>query len=129
MRTFAGGRSYFNRVGGRDVGASPRRVPRELLSPRELQVFTLLLEGRSVTHIATEVGVMPSTISTYVGNIKAKFGVESVAGIIRYACAAGPIAPVSLGAAADQAFWRSAFLHAAPLDRAVRDSYPAKSPP
>lgn len=104
VRAVAAGRSYFARAPAGGPRAEQPLGPIEQLSPREMQVLTLLLDGRSVTAIAAELGVMPSTISTYVANIKEKFGVDSVAGIIRYACAAGLIAPVSLGAVADRAF-------------------------
>lgn len=87
VRAVACGRSFFSHASS--VGATRGLSPQEILSPRELQVFLLLLEGRSVTVIASELGVTISTVSTYVGHIKEKLGVESVAGIVRYACAAG----------------------------------------
>lgn len=89
VRAVAGGRRSFAHAPWRERGPGRDLAPQEILSPRELQVFLLLLEGRTVSLIACELGVMPSTISTYVGNIKEKFGVDSVAGIVRYGCAAG----------------------------------------
>lgn len=95
VRVVASGRSYYAHAPRRASDLAQDLLPQDLLSPRELQVFLLLLEGRPVTLIASELGVTPSTISTYVGNIKEKFGVDSVAGIVRHACAAGLIQPAA----------------------------------
>ncbi len=89
VRAVARGCGFFSRPLRRASDVPRGLSPQEILSPRELQVFLLLLEGRSVTVIASELGVTISTVSTYVGHIKDKLGVESVAGIVRYACAAG----------------------------------------
>lgn len=91
VRAVACARGYFSHALRHAYGREQGLASHELLSPRELQVFLRLQEGRPVTVIASELGVMPSTVSTYVGNIKEKLGVDSVAGIVRYACTAGVI--------------------------------------
>lgn len=93
VRAVARGRGYFSRALERTPASEHGAAPHEILSPREMQVFMLLVEGRPVTAIATELGLTTSTVSTYVGHIKEKLDVESVAGIVRYACQAGLVGP------------------------------------
>jgi non-specific serine/threonine protein kinase len=47
------------------------------LTPRELEVLRLMVAGRSNPEIAAALFVSPRTAQTHVGNILAKFGVES----------------------------------------------------
>lgn len=103
VRVLAGGRRYFSRDGRGDLPAEQALSPSESLSPREQQVFMLLLEGRPVTLIASELGVTASTVSTYVSHIKEKLGVDSIAGIVRYAFMAGLVEPGTLGLTACRA--------------------------
>lgn len=84
VRTVARGRLFITRdtaVGLHEGDGAPHHH----LAAREIQVFMLLAEGRQVGDIAAELGVGVSTISTYVGRIRTKLGVDSIAGIVRYA--------------------------------------------
>lgn len=85
VRTVARGRSFFSRTVERQTEVESVRLPHEGLSPREIQVFMLLIEGRQVSGIAAELGLSKSTVSTYVGFIKSKLGAESIAEIVHYA--------------------------------------------
>ena len=67
--------------------ASPHRS----LSSREMQVFTLIIEGQSVTDIAAQLDLHASTVSNHLRAIKTKLGAHSVADIVRYAHHAGLI--------------------------------------
>lgn len=65
------------------------QAPHMRLSAREYQAFLLLIGGRTVSEVATELDVTASTASSYVARIKQKLGVESVGEIMRYAHRAG----------------------------------------
>lgn len=81
IRVVAGGGLYISRRaarGGDPTGATG-------LTPRQHQVFTLLVEGQTVTDIAAQLDVSVSTVSTHVGQIKRTFGVRTVQEIVSYA--------------------------------------------
>ena len=82
VRTIASGRSYFSRSTRRKERTE---LPHHQLTPRELQVFLLILDGRQTTDIAAELDLGVSTVSTYIRNIREKLGVESQVEIVHYA--------------------------------------------
>lgn len=82
VRAVARGEGYFR--GEAAVGERPG-VGLEALTSRELQVFMMLAEGRSVGEVARELGVGMSTVSTHIGRTREKLGVQSVAELIAYA--------------------------------------------
>lgn len=59
------------------------------LSIRELEVITLLAEGKTLSHIATDLSLSPKTISTYRERILAKLNLKTTSDIIRYAIKEG----------------------------------------
>lgn len=62
----------------RDVPSLPRqRTPLDGLTPRELRVLHLLVDGRSTSEMVRQLGVSQSTVRTHVQNILAKLGVHS----------------------------------------------------
>ncbi len=65
--------------------AAKETDPHHSLSPREYEVFTLIIQGRTVSEIATELGLSASTASTHVHRIKSKLGVRSLGEIVTYA--------------------------------------------
>ena len=66
------------------------------LTPRELEVFRLVIAGLLNKQIASELGAALRTIKTHRGRVMHKLGVESVAELARLAQTAG-IAPAQLG--------------------------------
>ena len=68
-------------------------APHAALSPRENQIFLLIVAGRSVSEIAAELDVHSSTVSNHLARIRAKLGVATVGDVIRYAYDAGLVAP------------------------------------
>ena len=56
----------------------------ERLSPRELDVVRLLLEGHRVVSIATELGVSEHTVRNHLKSIFRKLGLHSQAELVRY---------------------------------------------
>lgn len=63
--------------------ASPE--PHELLSPREREIFGLVLAHRSPGEIAVDLDLTPSTVSTLLGRIKKKLGARTVPDLVGYA--------------------------------------------
>ncbi len=55
------------------------------LSERELQVFHLITEGKSIGEIAQQLFISDKTVSTHKCNIHSKLGLKSVAELVRYA--------------------------------------------
>ena len=56
-----------------------------ILSERELQVFRLIVEGKSIGEIARQLFISDKTASTHKCNIHTKLGLKSVAELVRYA--------------------------------------------
>jgi DNA-binding NarL/FixJ family response regulator len=59
--------------------------PLALLSRREQEVFTLLVDGRRPKDIAKLLNISPKTVDTYRANVMRKLEVEGVAGLVRFA--------------------------------------------
>jgi DNA-binding NarL/FixJ family response regulator len=57
--------------------SAPVTTPASILTPRELDVLRLLVDGRSNTEIAEELSISPHTAATHVANIMNKLGVDS----------------------------------------------------
>jgi len=55
------------------------------LSPREHQVFSLLVEGTRAKEIGARLGLNPKTIDTYRANLMRKLDIHSVAGLVKFA--------------------------------------------
>lgn len=83
VRTVAAGRLWVSR--GVSVAAPDGRAPHETFTPRETQVFMLVVTGNAVSDIAAELDLGVSTVSTHLGKVKAKLGVETVAEVVTYA--------------------------------------------
>lgn len=59
--------------------------PHHQLSPREMQILLLIVQGVSLTEIGKRMFLSVKTISTYRTRILAKLGMESNANLVRYA--------------------------------------------
>jgi DNA-binding NarL/FixJ family response regulator len=55
------------------------------LSPREHQVFSLLVEGTRPKEIGARLGLNPKTIDTYRVNLMRKLDIHDVAGLVKFA--------------------------------------------
>ncbi len=55
------------------------------LTPAEASVGALLAQGGTAGEVASRLGVLGSTIRTYVGNVLAKLGVAGKADLVRFA--------------------------------------------
>jgi len=59
--------------------------PHEQLSERELQVYEMILNGKSGKEIANELSLSPKTVSTYRARLLEKMHMQSESELIRYA--------------------------------------------
>lgn len=55
------------------------------LSPREVEVLRMLAQGMRVGDVAKHLHLSIKTVSTHKANLQRKLGVESLAGLVRYA--------------------------------------------
>jgi DNA-binding NarL/FixJ family response regulator len=62
-----------------------KRPPADSLTPREADVLSLLVKGRSNKQIASELGVAVRTVEGYLSNVFAKCGVRSRTEAVLYA--------------------------------------------
>jgi DNA-binding NarL/FixJ family response regulator len=68
-----------------ELSPGNERAPHELLSDREYRVMWLLASGKSISRIAKEMILSPSTISTYRTRILRKLGLANNAQLVHYA--------------------------------------------
>jgi DNA-binding NarL/FixJ family response regulator len=59
--------------------------PLDLLSSREFQVFSLLVEGIRAKEIAARLSLSPKTVDTYRSSLMRKLDIHDVAGLVKYA--------------------------------------------
>jgi DNA-binding NarL/FixJ family response regulator len=57
----------------------------ETLSPREFQVFTMLVEGVRAKEIAARLGLSPKTVDTYRSSLMQKLEIFDVASLVKFA--------------------------------------------
>jgi two-component system response regulator NreC len=57
----------------------------ETLSPREFQVFTMLVDGVRAKEIAARLGLSPKTVDTYRSSLMQKLEIFDVAGLVKFA--------------------------------------------
>jgi len=55
------------------------------VTPRELQVLTLLADGHDQEQIAAELGISPKTVATHIQHLLGKFGAHSRAQLVAHA--------------------------------------------
>jgi two-component system invasion response regulator UvrY len=68
-------------------------LPHNLLSDREFQVFNMLVLGKGLTEIGTELSLSVKTISTHKTHILQKLNLANTADLVRYALAHGLAEP------------------------------------
>lgn len=56
-----------------------------LLSGRELEIFRLIVEGKSVSEIAQQLYISDKTVSTHKSHLLNKLGLKNIAELVRYA--------------------------------------------
>ena len=67
--------------------------PREVLSPRELQVLRLIAEGNTTKTIAQMLSLTVKTAESYRTGLMTKLDIHETAGLVRYAVRRGLVTP------------------------------------
>jgi DNA-binding NarL/FixJ family response regulator len=70
---------------GEASGRGDAQDPLDLLSSREFQVFSLLVEGVRAKEIAARLSLSPKTVDTYRSSLMRKLDIHDVAGLVKYA--------------------------------------------
>lgn len=61
------------------------------LSPREVQVLTFIVDGKTAREIAKVIGVKPTSIQTYRARIMTKLGARNIVDLVRLSIRIGLI--------------------------------------
>ena len=69
----------------RQLRAPRAELPHIRLTPREREVFDLLVRGRKMSDIARKLGLSIKTVSTHKTNILHKMQADTAADLVRYA--------------------------------------------
>lgn len=100
IRNVVAGRSYLCSGvaavvadGLRERSSPTGQADIRLLSRREVQVATLLAEGKSAPDIAAELHIAPSTVDVHRRNLMRKLGLHNVVELTRYAIRTGLVLP------------------------------------
>jgi len=67
------------------LGQDAERPVHEALSSREFEILIMIASGKTVSQIAAELNLSPTTVSTYRARILVKMNMETTAELIRYA--------------------------------------------
>ncbi len=78
------------------ININSDKKPHELLSNRELEIFKLLAQGKTVTQIAVSLSSALSTVSTHRNRILEKLGLSTNSELTRYAIAHHIISDIDL---------------------------------
>jgi len=89
IRTVAKGGTYVNPRVAATLAQNLRRDRMEMthddLSPREYEVFGLIVSGNSTTEIASRLSLSAKTVSTHKKNMMTKLAVGSTTDLVKYA--------------------------------------------
>lgn len=89
VRHVASGKKYISaavaEMLANEFGAHSGKLPHEILSDREYQIFLMLASAKTATEIAITLGLSVKTISTYRSRILEKFHLRNNAELMRYA--------------------------------------------
>ena len=97
VRAVAGGQTYLSppiagQVVSRHIrgeGSPPNDGAYGDLTPREREVLQLIAEGNHTKAVAKELGISPKTVLAHREKVMKKLGIDSVAGLVRYAIREG----------------------------------------
>jgi len=74
---------------------SPSRIefPADILSARELEVLSLLAQGKSNKEVGSALAISQKTVATYRSRVKRKLGLKSLVELVHYAIRNGIVKP------------------------------------
>lgn len=80
---------YFDAHAGRRLLQRPEPAPDEVLTPRQLQVLTLIAHGLGSRQIGAELGLSPKTVDVHRGRLMERLQLRDIASLTRYALRKG----------------------------------------
>lgn len=95
VRALARGEGYFGPQAARVLAEQyrrPERAPEDpygSLTPREREVFHLVIEGKTTKEVAQELGIRAKTAENHRARLMDKLGVHNAAELVRYAARKG----------------------------------------
>ena len=85
----AGGKKYISaavaEILANELGTAEERLPHQILSDREYQIFLLLASAQTVSEIADALALSVKTVSTYRSRVLEKMRLNNNAELMRYA--------------------------------------------
>lgn len=91
IRKVVGGGMFVSQSAGellaRDTKGGSDVPPHTVLSDREFQVFSMIVQGKTVTEIAAELALSVKTVSTHKTHVLEKMKLTNQAELVRYAIA------------------------------------------
>jgi DNA-binding NarL/FixJ family response regulator len=74
---------------------SPSKIefPADILSTRELEVLSLLAQGKSNKEVASALTISQKTVATYRSRVNRKLGLKSLVELVHYAIRQGIVKP------------------------------------
>lgn len=85
----AGGKKYISptvaEILANDLGTAEEKLPHQILSDREYQIFLLLASAKTVSEIADTLALSVKTVSTYRSRVLDKMHLHNNAELMRYA--------------------------------------------
>ena len=88
------GQTYLGKEVAQSIATNahePRHDPMQVLSPREFEIFRMLLDGAELGKIATTLNISMKTVANYQTGIKQKLGVSGPVEMVRLAIRCGLI--------------------------------------
>ena len=90
VRALARGQGYLGPYAARVLAEQYRRSdeapdPYGALTPREREVFHLVVDGKTTKQVAKELGISPKTAENHRARVMEKLGVHNTAELVRYA--------------------------------------------
>jgi DNA-binding NarL/FixJ family response regulator len=87
IRTVAQGKTYFGPSISKNIIAGSE--PLKVLSPRQLQVLKLIVEGKTTKQIAMELNISEKTVETHRMNLMNRLDIHDIAGLVHFAVKVG----------------------------------------
>jgi DNA-binding NarL/FixJ family response regulator len=87
IRTVAQGNTYFGPSISKNIIAGSE--PLNVLSPRQLQVLKLIVEGKTTKQIAMELNISEKTVETHRMNLMNRLDIHDIAGLVHFAVKVG----------------------------------------
>lgn len=77
-----------------EVECQPCVSPLDQLTPRQREVLQLVAEGHTTSEIAEKLELSPRTIESHRRDLKSRLGIQTIAGLVRFAVGSGLVPPL-----------------------------------